>query len=184
MRGLLLAFSLIAATAAMPACAQSDTAKQGGPNTAVTESNKIVTEKVTLYGREFTLIPVEMEHPVIPWSQAKDYLPKDVLEAPKVPLTDAQILEKIGVLQATLTREYKKELEKSVKDYVAAHPQEQEYLVMMDTNDAFMANEGAKISPQIQSLANQMNALRYAYYMLSDSAASVAPVPFAKTPSQ
>jgi hypothetical protein len=180
MRGLLLAFSLIAAAVAVPACAQSDAA---GPNGAATE-RKIVTEKVTLYGREFTLIPVEMEHPIIPWSVAKDYLPKDVLEAPRIPLTDAQILEKVGALQATLMREYRKELDKSVKDYVAKHPDEEEYAVMMDTNDAFMSNEGAKISPQIQSLANQMNALRYAYYMLSDKAAGVVPVPFAKTPSQ
>jgi hypothetical protein len=79
-------------------------------------------ENIAVMGKDYSVVPFDMEQPSLSWKEVRPCLPASIAEAPPQPVNDAETLELLGKMQAEAEARYEALMTPAVDNYTKTHP--------------------------------------------------------------
>lgn len=167
-----IAAVLLCSTVLMIGCGTTRTvyAQKDAPQPSIFKPGTSL-EKITVFGKEFTIKPYQVSDSSTTWATVKGDLPQNIFSAPVRPMSDADILNALENLRRTKAKVYERDLatlagQQSGKDIETAE---------LDIAGELAEQMGKQKYPQLQKTYNEHQALDYLIEMLRQAMGMGAP---------
>lgn len=164
MRRLAFIFLLLAALTARPPAAAATAAGTRGEPTSV-----------QVMGKSYSVTPFQISGIGLHWDDVKDRVPEDLLRAPAIPPSDAEVITAIHAYKKISMAQYKSCVGMLADSYQKDFPDTEPDALKQQFGEKFKMGEGREFSKTCQKMHDSYLAAMYLHDMVREAVTGQAP---------